>query len=344
MKKVAVTALTLSALTLSAASVMDKAKEAGLMPIPNSKAALNKLIETKENPLTPEKIELGKKLYFEPRLSKSGLISCNTCHNLGAGGVDGVSAAVGHGWAFNPHHLNSPTVYNAVFNVVQFWDGRDATLEAQAKGPIQNPVEMAILDKDVEKVLNSIPAYKKEFQSVFKSKGNVTFDQVALAIAAFERTLVTPSRFDKFMNGNKKSLTDKEQKGLQTFIDKGCTTCHNGIGIGGGMMQPFPLMGKYKYENVGDFKGNKDGLIKVPTLRNITQTAPYFHNGMVWNLKEAIQIMGETQLGMKISDKEAESIEAFLATLEGEKPEVTYPQLPTSTAATPHPKPELDIK
>jgi len=315
----------------------DKAKAAGIKAIPQDTLELYRLVDNPKNPMNAEKIALGKQLYFDPRLSKSGLISCNFCHNLATGGVDGVAAATGHMWRHNPHHLNSPTVYNAVFAGSQFWDGRDPDLEAQAQGPMQAPPEMAATKAHVEKVVNSIPAYVKAFRHAYSDQNmKPTFKDVADVIAVYERTLVTPSRFDRFLNGCDKALTKEEKAGLKTFIDKGCASCHNGYALGGSM-QPFPLMGKYKYADVGDFKGDRNGMVKVPTLRNIEETAPYFHNGAVWSLKEAISIMGETQLGVELTEKEVARIETFLKSLTGEKPEVVFPMLPARTDATPLP-------
>jgi len=324
-----------SSLLLGATSVADKAKKAGLKVLPTDKAELMKLIDPNKT-ITAERVELGKKLYFEPRLSKSGIISCNTCHNLGLGGVDGVPAAVGHNWTANPHHLNSPTVYNAVFFAAQFWDGRSPDLEDQAQGPMQAPPEMAAPPALVVERINSIPAYVDEFKKAYGKNVKVDFVTITKTIGIFERTLVTPSRFDDYLNGKENALTDAEKEGLATFIDKGCATCHNGIALGG-TMQPFPAVGKFKYANVGDFKGDKNGMVKTPTLRNITETAPYFHNGAVWSLAESVKIMGETQLGMKISDEDAEKIVTFFGALKGKKPEITYPQLPESTLKTPKP-------
>lgn len=338
---VALSAAFVTAASLHAsADLVKAAKNAGMAPIPNNQAELNKLISTKENPLTAEKIELGKKLYFDPRLSLSGIISCNTCHNLGLGGVDGVPTSIGHQWMANPHHINAPTVYNAVFNVAQFWDGRSAHLADQAMGPIAAIPEMALAPDAAEKRLQSIPAYVEDFKKAFKGEKNpVNFTNVGKAIGAFEATLVTPSRFDDFMHGDYKALSKAEQNGLKTFIDKGCASCHNGVGIGGGSMQVFPLMNEYKYANLGDFKGNEKGEMRVPTLRNITETAPYFHNGATWDLEESVGIMANTQLGMNLKKDEIHSITVFLSALEGRKPEVTYPQLPASTSKTPKPEP-----
>ncbi|MBU0631562.1 cytochrome-c peroxidase [bacterium] len=318
-----------------ATPLIQDAKNAGLLPIPADKKELNKLIDNPKNPITKEKVELGKKLFFDTRLSKSGLISCNTCHNLATGGVDGVSAAIGHKWTANPHHLNSPTVYNAVFFSSQFWDGRSPDVENQAQGPIQAAPEMAATPEHIVAVVTSMPAYVKEFKKAYGDK-KITFELVADTIATFERTLVTPAPYDKFLAGNEKALSKTQQRGLKTFIDKGCTTCHTGIALGG-EMQMFGVVAPYKYAHIGDFKGNKDGMVKVPTLRNITETAPYFHNGAVATLKEAIQEMGRIQLGVEITDKEAADIQAFFKSLDGKKPAITYPQLPACTDTTPKP-------
>lgn len=329
-----------SALSLSAADVLTQAKDSGLIPLPTNQAGVEKILTeagVKFSPFTEEKAELGKKLYFEPRLSKSGLISCNTCHNLGLGGTDGVAAAIGHRWVANPHHLNSPTVYNSVLNSVQFWDGRAGDLADQAKGPIEAEPEMATPAKLAVEKISSLPEYQAEFKKVY-GKSGVTFDNIADAIATFERTLLTPSRYDAFLNGDDKALTKAEKEGLQLFLDKGCTACHTGVNLGG-TMQAFQVAGQYKFASLGDFKGDENGMVKTPTLRNITETAPYFHNGAIWKLTDAIKEMGSTQLGITISDKEAQKIETFLKALTGEKPQITYPQFPVATDKTP--KPEL---
>ncbi|MBE0499219.1 MAG: cytochrome-c peroxidase [Campylobacterales bacterium] len=322
--------------TVMASPLVKEAKKNGLVAIPADKAALKKLTENPKNKMTPEKIELGKKLYFDPRLSKSGLISCNTCHNLSEGGDDGIGAATGHNWIANPHHLNSPTVYNAVFAEKQFWDGRSPDLEDQAKGPMLAAPEMAASTEHIEAVINSMPEYVAEFKKVYGKDVKIDINSIADMIGLFERTLVTPSRFDDFLNGNEKALTKAEQEGLKTFIATGCATCHSGIALGGSM-QGFAITGDFKHAKVGDFKGDENGLVKTPTLRNVTQTAPYFHNGTVWSLKEAIQEMGRIQLGVKVSDKDAASIETFLKALEGRKPQIVMPILPASTEATPKP-------
>ena len=317
-----------------ASPLIKQAKEAGLVAIPDSIKEVRKLVDNPKNPITNDKVELGKMLFFEPRISKSGLISCNTCHNLATGGVDGVAAAIGHKWAANPHHLNSPTVYNAVFFDAQFWDGRDPDLEKQAQGPILAPPEMAATKEHVVNTVTSMPGYVDAFKKAYGKDVVIDYVKITDTIGLYERTLVTPSPYDKFLNGDDKALNAEEKKGLQTFIDKGCTMCHTGIALGGSM-QAFGITGEYKYAKVGDFKGDANGLVKTPTLRNINETAPYFHNGAVKTLKEAIVEMGRIQLGLKITDEEAASIETFFHALEGKKPEVVYPQLPNPSATTP---------
>lgn len=326
-----------SMFAISDAELLQSAKEVGLMPLPTTQKAIEAELSKngiKANVFSDEKAQLGKKLYFDPRLSKSSLISCNTCHNLGLGGVDGIPASTGHKWTPNPHHVNAPSVYNAILNAAQFWDGRAGDLVDQAKGPMTAEAEMASTPELIESRLKSIPQYVKEFSKIYKN--GVSFDNAADAIAAFERTLITPSRFDKFLNGDLKALNKDEKAGLEIFIDKGCIACHTGA-ILGGTMQAFEVAGKYEFANIGDFKGDANGMVRTPTLRNVEYTAPYFHNGAIWTLEEAIKAMGSVQLGINISDAEIKSIVAFLKSLTGEAPKVIYPVLPPSTNETPRP-------
>ncbi|MEO1938606.1 MAG: cytochrome c peroxidase, partial [Sulfurimonas sp.] len=229
MKKIITLALT--AASLMAGSLVQDAKNAGMAAIPESQSELLKLIDNPKNPITKAKVELGKKLYFDPRLSKSGLISCNTCHNLSKGGDDGMEAAIGHKWRANPHHLSSPTVYNAVFNDKQFWDGRSPDLEDQAQGPIQATPEMAATPEHVVAVVTSMPEYIKEFKKAYGKDVKIDFKKVADTIGIFERTLVTPSAYDKFMNGCPSAMTKEQKEGLKTFIQVGCASCHNGVDL-----------------------------------------------------------------------------------------------------------------
>ncbi|WP_028878328.1 cytochrome-c peroxidase [Terasakiella pusilla] len=302
--------------------------------------------EIKGNNITPERIELGKDLFFDPRLSASHLISCNTCHNVGMGGDDNLETSIGHGWAKGPR--NAPTAFNAVFNIAQFWDGRAEDLKAQAKGPVQAGVEMNNTPERVVTTLKSMPGYVDQFKKAFpKDADPVTFDNMAIAIEAFEATLTTPhSPFDKFLGGDSKALTPQEQVGLDLFIEKGCVTCHAGVNVGGEGYYPFGVMEKpgadiLPANDKGRFEVTKTAddsyVFRAAPLRNIELTGPYFHTGKVWDLKQAVAIMGTSQLGEALNEKEIDDITAFLKTLTGEQPQITYPILPKSTAATPLP-------
>lgn len=288
------------------------------------------------------KAELGKKLYFDPRLSKSGIISCNTCHNLSMGGTDNVQFAIGHRWAFAP--VNSPTVLNSDLNVAQFWDGRAADLKEQAKGPIQAAGEMAMPHEVAVEVVASIPGYQREFNLVYG--GNATIDKIADAIAEFEKTLKTPnSRFDQWLLGKKDALTADELAGWNLFKNSGCVACHNGENLGGTSFQKMGVVEPYKSKSGAEGRAAVTGKdadrfnFKVPTLRNVELTYPYFHDGAVWTLKEAVDIMGRLQLGKRFTDKENAQIVAFLKTLTGEQPQIVLPILPPSTEKTPRPQP-----
>lgn len=316
-------------------------KKLNLKAIPSNVYELEELIKNTspdydKYPTTAKRIELGKKLYFDPRLSRSGLISCNTCHNLGLGGVDGIAASTGHKWSPNPHHLNAPSVYNAVFNPNQFWDGRANHLKEQAKGPIQANVEMAEDSQIVVEKITSIPEYINEFKEAYSNETNIDFDLIAATIAIFERTLITPSRYDEFLEGNVNALSFDEKQGLRTFINKGCVLCHNGINIGGAF-RGFGFV-RYQYVNYGDFSGNENNRVKVPTLRNVARTAPYFHNGSIWSLTEAVESMGRIQLGIELSEQEIKNIISFLKSLSGKLPQIIYPELPPSSDETIRPK------
>jgi cytochrome c peroxidase len=308
------------------------------------KPITQKVVENPKNGLTPAKIELGKMLYHDPRLSKSGLFSCNTCHNLGSYGMSNLPTDIGHKWAIGP--VNSGTVYNAAFYKAQFWDGRAKDLEEQAKGPILAPVEMGMPSEEAAvKRIISIPQYRTLFEKVFpKDKNAVTYDNIAKAIAAFERTLLTPSRFDKFLLGDRGALNSEEKSGVKLFIEKGCSSCHDGIALGGdfskmGLVKPYrtdnPSRGRY------DVTKNKDdiNMFKVTTLRNIERTYPYFHDGKVWELEEAIKIMADVQIGITLTEMEVKKIKAFLISLTGKIPEnaLKLPVLPPSSKKTPKP-------
>lgn len=302
----------------------------------------------KDNPVTAEKVELGRMLFFEPRLSTSGLLSCNTCHNLGMGGGDNLETSVGHGWHKGPR--NAPTVFNAVFNVAQFWDGRAEDLKAQAKGPIQAAVEMNAKPERVVATLKSMPDYVQRFAKAFpKAIDPVSFDNVAKAIEAFEATLLTPDApFDRYLAGDTGAMDAKATEGLRLFMDKGCSTCHDGVNIGGGDYYAFGVLEKpgadiLPPDDKGRFAVTQTAddayVFRAPSLRNVVLTAPYFHSGKVWSLKQAVAIMGTSQLGEKLTTPEIDAVVAFLATLTGTQPRVEYPLLPVSTETTPRPEP-----
>jgi len=286
-------------------------------------------------------VELGKKLYFDPRLSKSGFISCNSCHNLSMGGTDNIRTSIGDKWQQGP--INSPTVLNSSLNLAQFWDGRAADLKEQAGGPIANPGEMAFSHTLAIDMLASIPAYQREFKLVF-GKDKVDIDQVTMAIAEFEKTLVTPnSRFDQYLLGNKTALSKDELAGYKLFNESGCVACHNGPNLGGNSFQKMGVVAPYK----GNVEGRaavtgKDAdrfNYKVPTLRNVELTYPYFHDGQSNTLGEAVGVMGRLQLGKKFTKAENEQIVSFLKTLTGEQPIFRLPILPPSSDKTPRPTP-----
>ncbi len=293
------------------------------------------------------KVELGKKLFFEPRLSKSGWITCNSCHNISTGGADNLPTSIGHKWFFGP--INSPTVLNAKFNLAQFWDGRAKDLQEQAGGPIANPIEMGSNHELAISILQSIPQYVQWFEEVYGAKellgnGKIDILKVTDAIAAFEETLTTPgSRFDQWLSGYDSSITESEKQGYELFKEKGCISCHNGIGVGGNSYQKFGLAKPYDKDphTLGRYNVTKDEkdkyVFKVPLLRNIELTAPYFHDASTWNLSEAVNVMAEYQLGISLSDDETEKIVAFLKTLTGEQPQIVFPILPPSTKATAQP-------
>lgn len=298
------------------------------------------------NELSEEKVELGKMLFFEPRLSSSHLISCNTCHNVGMGGHDYLPVSIGHGWQKGPR--NSPTVYNAVFNAAQFWDGRAADLAEQAKGPVQAGVEMASTPERVVTTLKSMPEYVERFQASFPGQSDpVTFDNMAVAIEAFEATLITPhAAFDRWLAGDDAAMTDTEKEGLTLFMNKGCIACHAGANFGGQSYFPFGLVKRPGADilpegDKGRFEvtqtATDEYVFRAAPLRNIELTAPYFHSGSIWSLEEAVAVMGTAQLGTELNDSEVKAITAFLKTLTGEIPDVQYPKLPVSTADTPQP-------
>ena len=324
-------ALTLAIASLSSAWANTTVRDEPIQPIQPAKV---------EN---PAKVELGKKLWFEPRLSMSGIISCNTCHNLSRGGTDNLKTSIGHGWKAGP--VNSPTVLNSSLAIAQFWDGRAANLQEQAGGPIQADVEMNMPHTLALDVLQSIPGYVAEFKGVF-GKEQIDMDMVTSAIAAFEETLVTPnSRFDKWLKGDDKALDAKELAGYTLFKESGCVACHNGPAAGGTSFQRMGLVEPYQSTSPAEGRSAVTGVdadrfnFKVPTLRNVEMTYPYFHDGEAATLEQAVDIMGRLQLGRTYNDDEIGKIVAFLKTMTGDQPQLTMPILPPSSNATPRPDP-----
>ena len=291
----------------------------------------------------PAMMELGKKLYFDPRLSKSGFISCNSCHNLSMGGSDNLASSIGHNWQKGP--INSPTVLNSSMNVAQFWDGRARDLKEQAGGPIENPGEMAFTHELAVEVLESIPAYVDEFEQVFGTR-TIDIDKVTTAIAAFEETLVTPnSRFDQWLMGDETALSDDEAEGYRLFKASGCTVCHNGPAAGGTSFRKMGVVEPYLTDNPAEGRKAVTGKdadrfnFKVPTVRNVELTYPYFHDGAAETLSDAVDVMGRVQLGKRFHPAENAKIVAFLKTLTGDQPTFVIPLLPPSSDTTPRPQP-----
>lgn len=308
-----------------------------------------------DNPQTAAKVELGKQLYFDPRLSSSGTVSCNSCHNVMATGTDSVRTSFGIEGKRGGR--NAPTVWNSAFLSSQFWDGRAGTLEDQAKGPILNPVEMAMPDEaSAVEVIRSIPGYVTSFQVVFGGDEPITYDNIAKAIAAYERTLITPnSPFDRYMRGDRAALSAEAVRGMQLVQDVGCTACHSGpvfagpaaLPVGQPFLQRFPLfldneyVSKYqldkdpgRFESTGE-EGDRH-MWRVPTWRNVALTAPYFHNGSVDTLDEAVRVMAKTQLNLDLSEAQVGDIVAFLESLTGQIPRQTMPLLPMTSGTWVH--------
>ena len=293
--------------------------------------------------LDSAKVELGKKLFFDPRLSKSGWISCNSCHNLSMGGTDNLVSSIGHGWAEGP--INAPTVLNSSYNLAQFWDGRAADLVEQAGGPIANPGEMASSHALAVEVLGTIPGYVTEFAKVYGGQP-IAIGMVTNAIAEFERTLVTPdSRFDLWLKGDEDALTEQEKAGYALFKLNGCIGCHNGPAVGGNVFQKMGSFNRFETDNLATGRlavtgNNSDRMrFKVPVLRNVELTYPYFHDGQARTLEEAVNTMVWVQLNRRFSEEGTAKVVAFLKSLTGKQPQFALPQLPPSGPATPAPQP-----
>ena len=282
---------------------------------------------TADRPMTPARVDLGRYLYFDPRLSKNQDISCNSCHGLGTSGVDGEPTSPGHRGQRGGR--NSPSVMNAGLHIAQFWDGRALDLEEQAQGPILNPIEMAMeSEAQVLMVLNSIPGYPPLFAKAFPGEAEpVTYENMAIAIGAFERGLVTPSAFDRYLAGDDEAFSADAQAGLEKFYALGCATCHNGVGIGGGMYRRLGQVHPYETADAGRFEVTgleaDRKVFKVPSLRNVTETGPWFHDGSVESLDDAIRLMAWHQLGLETTPEDREQVSAFLRALKGQ-PDPAY--------------------
>lgn len=285
---------------------------------------LPQVFQSDDNPVTQEKVILGRALYHDPRLSMGGEVSCATCHLLDSFGVDGKRLSEGH--LGQQGNRNSPTVFNAAGQFAQFWDGRAADVEEQASGPILNAVEMAMPSaQDVEAVLRSAPEYRGAFNRAFPGQpAPVTFHNAMLAIAAFERTLVTPAPWDRFLQGDPAALNAVQKDGFRAFTSAGCVTCHRGPLVGGemfnrlGLVKPWPdTSDQGRFEVTGH---SRDRMVfKVPQLRNVAETAPYFHDGSVATLDEAVRLMADYQLGKALSDADTAAIVAWLGSLTGQR-------------------------
>lgn len=313
-------------------------------PIPAQHTALFKPVAAiPVAPTDKELVELGRMLYHETRLSIAQNQSCNSCHQLENFGVDNQPTSPGSKGALGGR--NSPTTYGAFAHVAQFWDGRSPTVEEQAKGPILNPIEMGMKDEaSVVALLESIPGYQEAFARAFPTaEKKITYDHLAKAIGSFERYLVTPSRFDAYLAGDAAALTDDEKKGLDTFIAAGCTTCHLGEQVGGSMYQKLGLVVPYDTKDLGRYEVTKSDadkfVFKVPSLRNIEKTGPYFHDGTVATLEDAVRLMGKHQLGKDLTPDEVGAIVTFLKSLTGtiDKAYIAPPALPPNGPKTPGP-------
>lgn len=304
----------------------------------SASAALLDSVNIPKTPQQEAKIELGKMLWFDPRLSLSGKVSCNTCHDLSTNGADTKPLSVGY--AGRKGTVNSPTVFNAEKQIAQFWDGRAKTLAEQATGPITNPLEMAMTPELAEGVIRSIPGYRPYFEKAFGSK-NPTFSEIAEALAAFETTLTTPNApFERYLKGDKNALTQQQIDGLKLFRRSGCIRCHSGNLLGGTSFQKVGSVRPYVTDNPSKGRMDVSGkpwdemMFKVPTLLNVERTAPYFHDGAVKTLPDAVKKMADIQLDMNLSEKQVEEIVAFLESLNGELPKIEKPALPPSGQET----------
>jgi cytochrome c peroxidase len=298
------------------------------------------------NPATPARLELGRMLYFDPRVSAGRPGSCNSCHNVGLAGADGSETAIGHSWQKGGR--NVPTVFNAVFNTARFWDGRAQDLDDRPDGHAFNPIGMALPEGQFSPQLAAIPGYQAAFRAAFPGEPDpVTLGNAQKAIAVFQATLITPDApFDRYLRGDAYALNARQKEGLRLFISKGCAECHDGMNLGGTRYAPFGILERPGAEVLPrDDKGRfmvtdtvgDQYVFKVPQLRNIALTAPYFHSGRAWDLGQSVGVMAASQIGAPVSAEENAQITAFLGSLTGEQPRITYPVLPPAVGPAPPP-------
>lgn len=291
-----------------------------------------------------ELIGLGKMLFHEPRLSKSGFLSCNSCHNLATFGVDNLPVSIGHGWQKGV--FNSPTVLNAAFHKFQFWNGRADNVEMQAGMPILEKVEMSSKKEHVIEVLHSIPQYVEFFRSAFPDDAEpIKYENVEIAIGAFERTLITISPFDDYLRGDETALSDLQKQGLTLFLETGCQTCHKGQVLGGEIFAHFQTPAERASGNIspGRFEITEREadmhFFKVPSLLNVVHTYPYLHDGSLWDLSQTVVLVAKEMLNKDLTDEEVDLLIEFLGSLSGVLPDeaMQLPVLPPSTSTTPLP-------
>jgi len=322
---------------LSNKELREFALSKNMLPTPKTYKELLKVVDNPQNPMSAEKIALGKELYFDTLLSRHQDISCASCHILDEGGDDNLPTAIGDEGRANPKHLNSPTVLNAALALRQFWNGSAKDVEEQAGGPIQAHFEMNMTPKEIEERVKNVPYYVESFKNIF---GEITFENLRKAIGAYERTLITYGAYDRFLEGDDNAISQKAKRGMTTFMTIGCKGCHTGMSVGGQSLQKFPLRKdariqdfrpnlilnpelmivdrRFPFENIGGFLGKDNNQIfRVPILRNITKTAPYFHNGAIKKLEDVVDIMGKHQIGIHFTKKQIDEIVEFLKTLEG---------------------------
>ena len=323
--------------TLTDVQLRERALSTTMKPVPKTYDALLKVVDNPENPMSREKIALGKKLFFDTRLSRDKSMNCASCHILEEGGDDNLPTAIGFHGRANPFHLNSPTVLNAALAKAQFWNGRAKDVEEQAGGPVQAPFEMNMTPKEVEERLNADRKLIEQFKQIFGTE-KITFENVRKAIGAYERTLLTRGDYDKFLEGDNNAINAAAKRGMALFLTQGCKGCHGGMSVGGQSMQKFPLRrylseyiglwfepdirlkeSPFPFVNEGGFLGKDDAQVfRVPILRNVTKTAPYFHNGSVDKIEEVVLIMSKYQVGEEFNKEQIADVVEFLKTLEGE--------------------------